>query len=286
MAVTKKLAKRSGGPASAASTGAVSPCPSPARRIAASSAARSRSATTARIERSPEASPLNTGWNRRAKRPLESAMRPSRSTVAIAIGVFWKNRMKRTSAARCGSIPPSRERLSTSVREAPGVPSAPKATLWNSRAGMVRPPRVLRSISRISVFTSPGTAASVVSSAAPSPAKMSSSLRPPEPTWARSWSSQLASGIEVADMAVGLGREEAGGRVVEVVDRLLQLLEHVLVPLEFARHVGERPHRHARLLFAFTERAHADAQPARRLALVRADAHLLLPAAAFARRLE
>ena len=47
--------------------------------------------------------------------------------------------MKRTSAARCGSMPSSRARLSTSVREGPGAPSAPNATLWNSRAGTVRP---------------------------------------------------------------------------------------------------------------------------------------------------
>ena len=33
---------------------------------------------------------MNTGWNSRAKRPLESAIRPCLSTVAIAIGVFWK----------------------------------------------------------------------------------------------------------------------------------------------------------------------------------------------------
>ena len=52
--------------------------------------------------------------------------------------------MKRTSAARCGSAPSSRARLSTSVREAPGAPSAPKATLWNSRTGTGLPPRVLQ----------------------------------------------------------------------------------------------------------------------------------------------
>ena len=64
-----------------------------------------------------------------AKRALLRAMRPVLSTVAIAIGVFWKKRMKRTSAARAESLPSSLARLSTSVREAPGVPSAPNATL-------------------------------------------------------------------------------------------------------------------------------------------------------------
>ena len=111
---------------------------------------------------------------------------PGRSTVAIAIGVLWKKRMKRTSASRCGSEPWSRARLSTSVREAPGAPSAPNATLWNSRTGSVRPPRVLRSMSKISVLTSPGGALSVVSSAAPCPATNWSSFRPPEPNCARS----------------------------------------------------------------------------------------------------
>ena len=79
------------------------------------------------------------------------------------------------------------------MREAPGAPSAPNATLWNSRTGTERPPRVLKSMSNTSVFTSPGAAASVVSSAAPLPETMSASLSPPEPTCARSWSSQEAS---------------------------------------------------------------------------------------------
>ena len=56
----------------------------------------------------------------RANSALVRAMRPALSTVAIAIGVDWKKRMKRTSAARCGSAASPRARLSTSVREAPG----------------------------------------------------------------------------------------------------------------------------------------------------------------------
>jgi hypothetical protein len=93
-------------------------------------------------------------------------------------------------------------------------------------------------------------------------------------------------GIEIDDVAVALGREEARRRMVEIIDRMLQLLEDVLVPLELARHVGQRPDRHAGLALALAERAHADAQPAPGLALVGADPHLLLAAAAFARRLE
>ena len=129
----------------------------------------------------------------RANSVLVREIRPALSTVAIAIGVDWKKRMKRTSAARCGSAASPRARLSTSVREAPARPSAPKATLWNSRTGTERPPRVLKSRSNTSVFTSPGAAASVVSRAAPLPDTMSASFSPPEPTCARSWSSHDAS---------------------------------------------------------------------------------------------
>jgi hypothetical protein len=93
-------------------------------------------------------------------------------------------------------------------------------------------------------------------------------------------------GVEINDIAVGLGGKEAGGRMVEIVDGVLQLLKHVLVPLELARHVGQRPHRHARFAFALAERVHADTQPSPALALARGDAHLLLAAASFARRLE
>ena len=74
--------------------------------------------------------------------------------------------------------------------------------------------------------------------------------------------------------------------MVEIVDRVLQLLEHILVALELAGHVGQRPDGHAGFALAFAERAHADAQPARRLAGMRADADLFLAAAAFARRLQ
>ena len=83
-----------------------------------------------------------------------------------------------------------------------------------------------------------------------------------------------------------LGRKEAGRRMVEIVDGVLQFLEDVLVALELARHVGERPDRHAGFALAVAERAHAHAQPAAGLAAVRADAHLLLQPPALARRLE
>src|SRR6516225_8669947 len=93
-------------------------------------------------------------------------------------------------------------------------------------------------------------------------------------------------GVEIDDIAVGLGRKEAGRGMVEIIDGVLQLLKHVLVPLELARHVGERPDRHARFAFAFAKRAYADTQPSLACALLRADAHVLLTAAPLARRLE
>ena len=152
--------------------------------IAASSASRSRSETTDRIERLSAS--LRVAGNRRANSELVREIFPALSTAAIAIGVDWKKRMKRTSAERAGSAALPCARLRTSVRDAPGVPSAPNATLWNRRTGSVRPERVLKSRSITSVFTSPGAAPSVVRRAAPLPETMSDSISPPEPTWARS----------------------------------------------------------------------------------------------------
>jgi hypothetical protein len=87
------------------------------------------------------ASTLKTLWTRWANGALVRAMTPLLSTVAIAIGVLWKKRVKRTSAVRCGSVPSSLARLRTSVRDAPGVASAANATLWWRRTGGVRPSR-------------------------------------------------------------------------------------------------------------------------------------------------
>ena len=103
-AETKKFAQRSWLPASAASTGAMSPCPSPpcGWRLRAP-AGRARPPP----QGSSASSPLSRPSKADAKRALLRAMRPVLSTVAIAIGVFWKKRMKRTSAARCGSLPSS-----------------------------------------------------------------------------------------------------------------------------------------------------------------------------------
>ena len=93
-------------------------------------------------------------------------------------------------------------------------------------------------------MTSPGAAESVVSSAAPCPATRSVELQSAgaelrqvviEPFGQR--------GVEVADLAIGIDREEAGRRMVEIIDGVLQLLKDVFLALELARHVGDGPDR-------------------------------------------
>ena len=68
--------------------------------------------------------------------------------------------------------------------------------------------------------------------------------------------------IHVGDRAVWLRREKAGGRVVEIVDHMLQVLKKAFVPFAFARDVGDGPER--RVVFCDAlERAHPDAIPGR-----------------------
>ena len=50
-------------------------------------------------------------------------------------------------------------------------------------------------------------------------------------------------GVEIGDLAIGVDRDEAGRRVVEIVDRVLELLEDVLLALALGRDVGDRPER-------------------------------------------
>ena len=92
--------------------------------------------------------------------------------------------------------------------------------------------------------------------------------------------------VEIGDAAGSIDRKESGRRVIEIVDGVLQFLEDVFLPLELAGDVVDRPHRELGLALALTERPHAHAQPAPGFAADRIDAHLLLQAAAFARRLE
>ena len=92
--------------------------------------------------------------------------------------------------------------------------------------------------------------------------------------------------IDIGEIAGRIDREEAARRVIEIFDRVLQFLEHVLLALAVAGDVGYRPHRVARLALARAERTHAHAQPAAVAAVLAGDAHLFLLAFAFARRLE
>ncbi len=93
--------------------------------------------------------------------------------------------------------------------------------------------------------------------------------------------------VHVGDGARGIDRHEARRRMVEIVDRLLQLLEDVLLALAVAGDVGNRPQR---LALAFAARDRLDAQaipgdPARGAAHRLGEADLLHGAAALACRL-
>ena len=92
--------------------------------------------------------------------------------------------------------------------------------------------------------------------------------------------------VQIDNVAGGIDREETGRRVVEIIDGVLQLLEHILLTLAFARHVGDRPDRHLGIVLAGPERPHPQAQPARRLAARARDAHFFHQPALLARRLE
>ena len=81
---------------------------------------------------------------------------------------------------------------------------------------------------------------------------------------------------------MGIDREEAGRRMIEIIDGVLQLLKDVLLALELAGDVGDRPDRLAGGMPALAERAHPHPQPAPGLALAAADPHLLLQPPAFA----
>jgi hypothetical protein len=92
-------------------------------------------------------------------------------------------------------------------------------------------------------------------------------------------------GVEVSDRAFAIDREETGRRMVEIVDRVLQLLEDVLLLLALAGDLGDRPHRHARVASLLAEGTDPQPEPAARLPAVR-DPHLFVLTLALASRLE
>ena len=122
---------------------------------------------------------------------------------------------------------------------------------------MVLPPRIRRSMSNTSVLTSPGTATIDASSAAPSPDTMSV-----EPQAAGADLGEVMvepigeRGVDIDEFARGIDREEPARRMVEIFDRMLQLLKHMLLPLAVAGDVGNRPYRIFRLALARAEWPH------------------------------
>ena len=118
----KKRPERWPSPASVASIAGMTPTPSAAE---ASAAARLALVLIGdQVGRACARRPAATPGNMRRKGALVRPMRPLRSIAAMAIGVLLKKRAKRTSAARSASDTSSPgERLSTTVRVAPGAPS-------------------------------------------------------------------------------------------------------------------------------------------------------------------
>src|SRR5436190_19117120 len=92
--------------------------------------------------------------------------------------------------------------------------------------------------------------------------------------------------IEIDDVARAVRGKEARRRVIEIVDCVLQLLEYVLMTFELARHIRQRPNRHAGIALSAAEGANPDAQPTPFLPLVRPHAHLLLAAPALTSRFQ
>src|SRR5262249_654083 len=89
--------------------------------------------------------------------------------------------------------------------------------------------------------------------------------------------------------ALGIDREKAGRRVIEVVNRVLQLLEHTLLALAVAGHVSNGPHGSPPGPTGpprRPERAHPQPKPSRRLAVRSDDTYLLLVPCAVTARLE
>jgi hypothetical protein len=92
--------------------------------------------------------------------------------------------------------------------------------------------------------------------------------------------------VDIDEVAGGIDREEPARRMIEIFDRMLQFLKHILLAFAIAGDVRNRPHRVFRLALALAERPHPHPQPAAMAAFGRGDADFFLLALAFARRLE
>src|ERR1700720_1543836 len=90
-------------------------------------------------------------------------------------------------------------------------------------------------------------------------------------------------GIEIDDFALVVDGKKTGGRVIEIIDGVLQFLEYVLLPLTFSRDIRKRPDGQAPRALIAAERSDAKSQPACGPAFHPGDAPLLLELPAFPR---
>src|SRR5258708_19748906 len=74
--------------------------------------------------------------------------------------------------------------------------------------------------------------------------------------------------------------------MVQVVNGVLECLENVFLTLAVARHVGDRPHGHARIASALAKWTHPHAHPTAAVCRRAGNPHFFLQTTAFARGLE
>jgi hypothetical protein len=153
-----------------------------------------------------------------------------------------KKRVKRTSDARRSAEVLALRAVEHDRAGGPGAPSRLAVTRCMKRTGSASPVTVARSRSMTALRVVPGSALTERTSAMPSPATISASVIEPGENEARSMPSHSASvALMIGDAAFGIGGEEAGRRMVEMVDRLLQVEEEAFLLGPLARNVGELP---------------------------------------------
>src|SRR5690348_1584728 len=82
--------------------------------------------------------------------------------------------------------------------------------------------------------------------------------------------------VEIDNIAGRIDREKSCGSMIEIVDRVLQFLEDIFLPLAVPRYIGDRPYCSVGFPSAHAQRAYAHPQPARALAGAPVDPDLLL----------
>ncbi len=92
--------------------------------------------------------------------------------------------------------------------------------------------------------------------------------------------------VEIDNVAGRIDRKESCRRMVQVVNGVLEFLENVFLTLAVARHVGDRPHGHARIASALAKWTHPHAQPTAALCRRAGNPHFFLQTTAFARGFE